>query len=439
MLASVARTGYIRSGGCSMQFEIPEQNLEKLRSEIAKLSKRAKKLGSGEITLTELGEMWQRKRAEGPAAAPFRPWRIIRWMVVEVEGETPKLAGWSFRAKVLNGAFVGDAVGGVIQPLGEIAIPEATRDQALATPHLCEHCKADRRRRDTFLVEHDDGRWAQVGRQCMKDFLGHANPEAMAKAAEYVLTAVGLAGEAEEEGWGGGRREELFPLEDFFAVVMGLIRTFGYLSKTAANPPFTPESTAEMAMMVLVSHNWRDGKPICELGSEDSERAAKLMAWATEWLATPSNDYQFNAANAFASGVASTRTAGILASLAPAWDREMAHYVAKQKAAEKATESRHVGTVKKRDEMTLTLIRSFSFDTDFGLMYIHKMQDPEGNSIVWKTGNAVRDSNRRLLEAGQTVRVKATVKEHGEYKGEKQTVVTRVTPLGEIMESENAA
>lgn len=51
--------------------------------------------------------------------------------------------------------------------------------------------------------------------------------------------------------------------------------------------------------------------------------------------------------------------------------------------------------------------------------YIHSFKDGNGNKLVWKT-SAVLD-----LEEGQAVTITGTVKEHSEYRDEKQTILTR--------------
>jgi len=77
----------------------------------------------------------------------------------------------------------------------------------------------------------------------------------------------------------------------------------------------------------------------------------------------------------------------------------------------------------------VTYERSFGFDTDFGYLYIHKFRDQSGNVVVWKSGSdtdTLTPDQHELVE-GETVEIKATVKEHSEYRDVKQTVVNRAT------------
>lgn len=94
-----------------------------------------------------------------------------------------------------------------------------------------------------------------------------------------------------------------------------------------------------------------------------------------------------------------------------------------KKVEEKAyNNSVHVGEEKERIETTLTVNRVFPKETNFGVTYIYHMNDPNGNYFVWFASTAA-------LEVGETYDVKATVKQHSEFNGVKQTVVTRVKPI----------
>jgi hypothetical protein len=89
---------------------------------------------------------------------------------------------------------------------------------------------------------------------------------------------------------------------------------------------------------------------------------------------------------------------------------------AAQKEAEAAA-SNYVGNV--GDRLSFDLVVQFvsSFETQFGIMHVHVMKDDAGNVIVYK-GN-------RIAAKDEKVSLKATVKDHKEYKGVKQTVICR--------------
>lgn len=105
---------------------------------------------------------------------------------------------------------------------------------------------------------------------------------------------------------------------------------------------------------------------------------------------------------------------------------------AKQEAewAARDAKSGFIGELKQRLEFVVKLEFVKSFDTQFGISTLHKFRDAEGNILTWfsSSGSDVTDKK------GQEIRIKGTVKKHEEYKGTKQTVISRVKYLGSIEE-----
>lgn len=114
-------------------------------------------------------------------------------------------------------------------------------------------------------------------------------------------------------------------------------------------------------------------------------------------------------------------------------------------AAEKA-KSQHVGTPGERVDITVRVVFRSKYEVPayvgYGTqtMHIYGLKDSAGNLFIWKTSGSLAIEKKvpvskgasswrymyETAEEGDTVRIKGTIKEHGEYKGEKQTVLTRV-------------
>ncbi len=104
----------------------------------------------------------------------------------------------------------------------------------------------------------------------------------------------------------------------------------------------------------------------------------------------------------------------------------------------------HVGTVGERVELELSFVRRFDITEGYygaPVRYVWTFRDAAGNTIIYYGGNAKaldalpsevigegRDAYRQLVKGG-TVRIAATIKSHGEYKGEPQTVIQRPKAL----------
>lgn len=96
----------------------------------------------------------------------------------------------------------------------------------------------------------------------------------------------------------------------------------------------------------------------------------------------------------------------------------------------------YIGTVGQKIEVEVIYKKRFSYTTTFGYRYIDrnvfKMEDAEGNCIVWNTTSWIEDKKFvddngmcKNIPEGSRLLVTATVKEHSEYKGTQQTLLNR--------------
>lgn len=101
---------------------------------------------------------------------------------------------------------------------------------------------------------------------------------------------------------------------------------------------------------------------------------------------------------------------------------------ASQKAAANRSKSQYVGNIGDKISIKATLTGDYSYKTQFGDMNIYTFTDIFNNVFVWKTSSyldrIVGNICRPVLK-GEMVELKATVKDHDEYQGIKQTVLTR--------------
>lgn len=110
------------------------------------------------------------------------------------------------------------------------------------------------------------------------------------------------------------------------------------------------------------------------------------------------------------------------------WDLFEDYFIIKFIKEQKAlhapkTASEYVGNIGDKVEMKLTFKDEFTFETHFTyhgeLNFIYKFADANGNTFTWKTSKWLE------LDKGAEYTVKGTIKDHSEYKGDKQTVLTR--------------
>ncbi len=84
----------------------------------------------------------------------------------------------------------------------------------------------------------------------------------------------------------------------------------------------------------------------------------------------------------------------------------------------KRQSAQHVGTVGERIDFDLVIKFTTEFETQFGMTYVHVMEDADANVVVYK-------GSKVLGQKGDAVKFKATIKTHDYRDGIAQTIVTR--------------
>ena len=87
--------------------------------------------------------------------------------------------------------------------------------------------------------------------------------------------------------------------------------------------------------------------------------------------------------------------------------------------ADHAPKTEWYGSIKDKVDLSVKLIRRGNYDTMYGVTHVYTFEDAQGYQLVWKTGTFLEQ------EVGAQVNLKGTIKAHSEYKGIKQTELTR--------------
>jgi hypothetical protein len=286
---------------------------------------------------------------------------------------------------------------------------------------LCDHCKTARRRSETFIVRQvETGQVKQVGRQCLGDFLGVSPEQFLARWG--LWQAVARFGDDEDWQGNGMRTVDTWKLSTVLAVTAAVVRREGWLSKKAVreNGHGTPTSTLVMNWLVGTdpdTRRWVERTPVEACDREAAEQAAAYWAASTD-----ASDYAENARLLVTGGLVIPRAFGLAVSLLPVAQTGLQRIRERELERKNERPSGHVGTIGKRQTFAATLVGTREFANDWGVKTLVTFVDPDGNRIKsWASGDV-----SWLPEAGQTVTFKATVKDHGEYQGRKETTVQRL-------------
>ena len=185
------------------EFVIVLAKQDSLVAELTRLAKRAKRIGAPAIAWT-FGAVENRpvdvRVVDGSESEegvlPNTVTRFIPFVHLTLTGSRPKIAGWEFAATVQH--LDGVNILRNCPRAEELEVPDVYRTRG----SVCDHCRLDRDRRDTYLVVNQAGEWRQVGSSCLVDFFGHEDPHQLAAYAEMLAAALSLC-EGAEDGEGG--------------------------------------------------------------------------------------------------------------------------------------------------------------------------------------------------------------------------------------------
>jgi hypothetical protein len=408
-------------------FKIPVANLPTFQDKLSKMARRAAKLGlptpsytliKEEITTVQVTTTSNVIVVNGEEReVPVTEDRIVVIQHITLNNSSVKLAGYEFCATIEH-----TTEGNILHSLKGTTIPLTYRD----CKSFCDHCKVMRRRNDTFIVRHvESDRYLQVGRQCLKDFLG-VDAERYAAIAElyYELDELGEASEG-YNGLGSGPRFDY--LDVFLSYTAEVIAHDGWRSNSVAKEQ-GGISTSNLAYRHLHPRRGdRIGREL--LFSSVSEKSVECAKAAIEWCNALSDkeveesDYLHNIRVIARRGIVGEKQYGYAASIVSGYQRAMGEILRKEKYATMGAVSKHVGSVGDKIRITVIVNAVIGLTSQYGATTLHIMTDKDCNVFKW-------NSSSHVLEKGKEYLLRGTVKRHEEYKGVKQTALTH---CGEVM------
>jgi hypothetical protein len=394
------------------QFSIPLEKLDAVKRKVEKLTKVAEKLGVPPMVMDVVGT--EDKKYVDDAGKDY----FVKHAIVRILGDPPVLNGWRLVARILHGEE-----GNIIKAVPGQAVPVEYRE---SKPD-CDHCRKARARKDTFVVT-DGKEWKQVGTDCLADFLGHQDPRGYASLAEAYanlgeeLKSMEGAGEG---GWGGGETGR--GAVEYLAAVSAVRRVRGWKSRTKAREEeaaghYGSMATADLAWTYLTDRSARKDMKDIEVADDDVKVAEAALEWARELRKKDDlSDYLWNLAVAASSPVVYKRTKGILASA----------LVAHENATRVVEEGTSVGEGwVGREGMPVTVKGKLKevkpVSTQRGRSFLHSLEDMNGNLVKWFS-----DSEELSGKAGSDVMVSGVVQKHGEFRGQRETMLIGVRNLDE--------
>jgi hypothetical protein len=333
----------------TMTYEVPVANVGAIVHQTDALRKRAARVG---VTFT------------APVISEARFCRLDKtrdrvnvWTEVTFEVDTAPIR------------FEGWRLAGVVEAMGDEAIirevpGETVAAEYAAHPYRCEHCDTDRTRRETFVIQHEDGRAMQVGRQCLADFLGGQTVEAIVAFARYLRD---LSDAAETDGDDWPHVERGAGAVEVIAEAVKVIRMDGTYRKADSDR----STRGTVGVMFFPARGGaaaeRDARTRAEYGETteaDYAQAQAIVEWASGLTHEADGSYLGNVGALVRAGWVPVSKWGTLVSAPAAYDRATQ---AAEREATRAVERALAGPVPTgKVEIEGVIVSMADRVTDFG-------------------------------------------------------------------------
>jgi hypothetical protein len=389
------------------QVQVKVRSLTAFETTLARLVRKAKRLGVPAPTYRVVGESTEEARLylidERESRFIGTETVIVHDVIVDVA--TVAVPGdWRFVARL-------ETVKGNSNII--FAAPgESVPSEFRASGCKCDHCGVSRYRKDTFVVANGD-RYMQVGSTCLTDFLDGYDTRGVANLFAFlgdIYTVLKNWREDECGGWQGG--SAALDLRKLVSESIMATRKFGWLSKSRAYAN-GGTSTAERVRYAKKGELTPDSQALAQ--------ADEVIGYFAGLHLTDEDDQLAHNAHAIAcAGYVSERGFGLACAL------PVCHRIALKKAAWEAeralarANSQHIGEVGKRQQFTARVKRVVVSSGYYGINVMTIMEDDNGNVLVGKDLGVKED---------ERIAFTATIKEHSEFNGVKQTTLLRATKV----------
>lgn len=273
----------------------------------------------------------------------------------------------------------------------------------------CEHCNKIRDRKDTYLIfNNKTNEFKQVGKTCLMNYTNGLDANVCAHLSDvfsYINSLESTKSDFDEESFvrSGSNVMSNTILKK---VAYGYVKANGYV----------PKSSADAIVQMLFNTDDRNF----------SEASDKEIATMDEWvkaLDDSRNDYIYNARLAWFKDYVEYRDVALVASLMSVYLKELA----KKEVINSKGGNVFVGNV--GDKIIISDVKSIrvvyvksgkQYSYYAPDVYVYEIHDAKGHTYIWSTSEMGLENKVNDIES-----IVATIKEHKEFRGVNQTIVTR--------------
>lgn len=265
----------------------------------------------------------------------------------------------------------------------------------------CDHCKTTRARVRTIVLRKGD-EYIQVGNSCVKDYLG-VNID---RYASYLSFWNDLEELEEDNKMMIVSARPAYLVEDVLLETAWRVAKSGYVSKEKAWE-WEVDATSSAVWNALHSHTNHE--------YTDEHRAS--VAAVVEFVNSQEEDFGYvsNLKSLINNKYVTNKNFGLLVSSFGYYSAEM-RKLEREKAEQVTANSQWIKSVGEKIKFVARPTQIYSMETQWGYSYLYRFI-LDGNELIWKTGT--------WLDTDIEYEVSGTIKSHNEYRGKKQTELTR--------------
>lgn len=370
-----------------MTYTIHSMLLERFENKLKSFQRKFAKYGDGNLTYTVSDPyIYEFDSEVDGSVESFNGHEVID---ISVEGEY-KIKDYEFVASL---EFDNESGRNIVSGG---AIPEQ-----FLTRCACDHCKTNRSRVRTIILRKDN-EYIQVGNSCVKDYLG-VNIE---RYASYLSFWRDIEELAEDNKVMITSARPAYLVEDVLLETAWRVARCGYVSKERAWE-MGVDATSSAVWNALHSNIHHDY-------TTEHHQAAKAV---TTFVNNQEEDFGYisNLKSLINNKYVTNKNFGLLVSSFGYYAAEL-RKLEREKAEKVTVNSKWIKSVGDKIKFVAQPTQIYSMETQWGYSYMYRFV-LDGNELIWKTGT--------WLDTDIEYEVSGTIKAHNEYRGKKQTELTR--------------
>lgn len=400
-----------------MQYKIYKDFYPTVEKKINRIAKKAAKYGNP-FTFEIVDEIVEEVTDEESGYTNYYP-----FVVIELDGKAQ--VGDYLCVAVLEMHKTGNIIRRIVGSHFDTDIPE----RFLHSENVCEHCNTKRNRKQLYIVYNCETKeFKQVGSDCLALYAGGLNPS-------YVAAFYDCITELEESDGHyvdcGG--EPLYPIREILAYADEIINKLGYFNAESDLPTRTLVSAMFNGYTDFYSHINEINDILYQCKMYDvrfsksdffKEGTAERVEGMIEYYKNlkPTSEFLHNVQILLSEDYARMSHFGFLSYLPEGYNRHLKEEKARAEQRDVELKSEYFGEKNKRykSQNVVDMKMLTGWENQYGMTYMYQIILESGNVLIWKSSNWYSKEDLEKVD-----RIDFTVKDHNEYKGIKQTVVTR--------------